>query len=84
MRLGRGGSINNLYAESLSCEIAIFFLRIFIISSLESSVSDCSGFSFSTRRLKERIIQKCKTIFNSFFEGETNAQLSLGNTVRSI
>ena len=84
MRLGRGGSINNLYPESLSCEIAIFFLHIFIISSLEHSVSACSGLSFSTRRLKERPIQNCKTIFNSFFEGKSNAQLSLGNIVRSI
>ena len=28
---------------------------------------------FSTRRLKERTIQKCKMIFNSFFKGESNA-----------
>ena len=29
-------------------------------------------------------MKKCKTIFNSFLEGESNAQLSLGNMVRSI
>ena len=62
MRLGRGGSINNLYPESLFCEIATFFLHILI----------------SSKRLKERTMQKCKTIFNSFIEGESNAQLSLG------
>ena len=43
MRPGRGGSINNLYPDSLSCEIAIVFLHIFIMSSLEPSVSACSG-----------------------------------------
>ena len=53
MRLGRGGSINNLYPESLFCEIATLFLHIVI----------------GSKRL------------NSFFEGESNAQLSL---VRSI
>ena len=68
MRLGRGGSINNLFSESLFCEIATFFLHIVI----------------SSKRLKERAMQKCKTIFNSFFQGESNAQLSLGNIVRSI
>ena len=68
MRLGRGGSINNLYPESPSCEIATFILHILI----------------SSKRLKERTMQKCKTIFNSLFEGESNAQLSLGNIVRSI
>ena len=68
MRLGRGGSINNLYPESLFSEIATFFLHILI----------------SSKRLKERTMQKCKTIFNSFIEGESNAQLSLGNIVRSI
>ena len=35
-------------------------------------------------RLKERPTKKCKTIFHSFFEGESNGQLSLGNIVRSI
>ena len=68
MRLSRGGSINNLYPESPFSEIATFSLHILI----------------SSKRLKERIMQKCKTIFNSFFEGESNAQLSLGNIVRSI
>ena len=82
MRLGRGGGIKNLYPESLSCEISIFFLHIFIISSLEHSVSACSGLSFSTQRETHR--KKKKTIFHSFFEGESNAQLSLGNIVRSI
>ena len=65
MRLGRGGSINNLYPESLFCEIATLFLHIVI----------------GSKRLKERTMQKFKTIFNLFFEGESNAQLSL---VRSI
>ena len=68
MRLGLGGSINNLYPESLFCKIATFSLHIVL----------------SSKRLKERNMQKCKTIFNSFFEGESNAQLSLGNIVRSI
>ena len=68
MRLGRGGSINNLYPESLFCKIATFSLNIVI----------------SSKRLKERNMQKCKTIFNSFFEGERNVPLSLGNIVRSI
>ena len=68
MRPGRGGSINNLYPESPFCEIATFFLHILI----------------SSKRLKERTMQKGKTIFNSFFEGESNAQLSLGNILRSI
>ena len=68
MRLSRGGSINTLYPESLFSEIATFFLHILI----------------SSKRLKEKTMQKGKTIFNSFFEGESNAQLSLGNIVRSI
>ena len=68
MRLSRGGSINNLYPESLFCVIATFFSDVLI----------------SSKRLKERTMQKCKTIFNSFFEEESNAQLSLGNIVSSI
>ena len=68
MRLGRGGSIKNLYAESLFCEIAKVFFHILI----------------SSKRLKERTMQKSKRIFNSLFEGETVTQLSLGNIVRSI
>ena len=62
------GKSINLYPESLFCEIATFSLHIVI----------------SSKRLKERSMQKCKTMFNSFFEGESNAQLSLGNEVRSI
>ena len=65
MRLGLGGSINNLYPESFFWEIATFFVHIVT----------------SSKGLKERTMQKCKMIYNSFFEGESNAQLSL---VRSI
>ena len=38
----------------------------------------------SSKRLKERTMQKCKTFFNPFFKGESNAQLSVGNIVSSI
>ena len=59
-------SIIAKYPETVFSKIATFFLHITI----------------SSKRLKERTMQKCKTIFNSFFEGEINAQLSLGKLVR--
>ena len=54
MRLARGGSINNLYPESLFCEIATFFLHIVI----------------SSKRLKERTMLKCKTILIRSLKGK--------------
>ena len=67
MGLGRSGSINNLYTESLFCQIATFFWAYFN----------------QFQKTKREPCEKGKRFFNSFFEGESNAQLSPSNIFRS-